>query len=203
MRGLAAALLALWGCTNDYDSFLGAGGASSSSAASNGGAGGAGAATSASSGGAGGLPGGASSGGGTGGVGGAASTGGAPIAGSGGVGGSTGGSGGQPSVGEIACEEDVCIGAEVCCIESQGPLVGDCKAAVACNQVEAYCDGPEDCGDDELCCGVYNGSYSLIACSPTCDGSGQIEICGASGMCQPGASCLDSTSLGAPWKYCD
>jgi len=198
----ALLLLLLLGCTNDYDGLLppaAAASTGSSSTASSGGAGG-GAASSASTGGMGGADGGS---------GGAASSTVTGPGGSGGIGGATGGTGGTPPVNAIACTDGVvCTGQEICCISEQGPsnFEATCTLAAGCADVQAECDGSDDCPEGEICCGHYqspSGDYTDIECQPTCEGNNELEMCfGSPATCLDGNVCAQSDNLGADWGFC-
>jgi hypothetical protein len=59
-------------------------------------------------------------------------------------------------------------------------------------RVGASCDGSEDCADGQRCCAQFQRlsySYTRIACSDTCEGPDQFELC------HPGDSCLDEASV--------
>lgn len=52
--------------------------------------------------------------------------------------------------------------------------------------VGAACDGNEDCGQGQTCCGQYEPilfRYTRIECMPSCDGTNQVQLC------RPGESC--------------
>jgi hypothetical protein len=66
-------------------------------------------------------------------------------------------------------ETDTCIGADEQC--SCG--LGNCET------MEAFCDGPEDCGDGEVCCGTLSQSgsgYDTFVCAASCQSSGNQRV---------------------------
>jgi hypothetical protein len=71
--------------------------------------------------------------------------------------------GGADAANGVACGDTVCDpDSEVCCItQGSGPPPGEttteCTAPDACEGSAATCDGPEDCGDGEVCCGSFGG----------------------------------------------
>jgi hypothetical protein len=44
--------------------------------------------------------------------------------------------------------------------------------------MEAFCDGPEDCADGEVCCGTLVGGsrYDRFVCAASCDYAGTQRI---------------------------
>lgn len=57
------------------------------------------------------------------------------------------------------------------------PQLPDSVCALA---VGAECDGAEDCGSGQVCCGEFDPatfSYERIACADRCDGSNSFEFC--------------------------
>lgn len=168
------------------------------------------------SGGTGGVPaggGGTSASGGSGGSSGAGSGG---IAGAGGsAGGASGGSAGTTASGgtgggsgqSIACGTKSCaLPGSYCCNHPNQP--DECLAsATSCTfGVEMKCDGPEDCGAGEVCCGAIfvqgqNISYTSTACAATCSGKNARVVCGSSGKCPTGLTCGTSELL-PPYLDC-
>jgi hypothetical protein len=67
----------------------------------------------------------------------------------------------------------------------QFPLSGStCSLAVA-----ARCDGEEDCGEGQVCCGVFDPvrfTYASIGCADSCPTDGNHFA-----LCHPGESCSD------------
>jgi hypothetical protein len=165
--------------------------------ATNAGAGGAAGAAGA-SGGAGGVGGAAGASGGAGGVSGTAGASGGAGGTSGGDGGMSGGmsgidAGGPNPAGSVEPGTSCGVGlvvqcaldTEKCCTRS---LETDTCIAVAdsctcslqnCETMEAHCDGPEDCGSGEVCCGTLSQSgagYDEFICAAQCDATGQQRI---------------------------
>lgn len=59
------------------------------------------------------------------------------------------------------------------------------------NLSEVTCDGPEDCGDSQVCCGRYNGGpYDRFECRTSCDApDGGNASTQWFEMCHPGQTC--------------
>ncbi len=87
-------------------------------------------------------------------------------------------------------EPDTCIGVDEPC--SCG--LNNCAA------MEAFCDGPEDCGDGEVCCGTLsqNGAgYDGFVCATSCQSSGNQRIAchEQDSKCTGGDICANSQLL--------
>ena len=72
--------------------------------------------------------------------------------------------------------------------------------------VPLACDGPEDCASGEVCCATVNQQgqtnvYQSVECATTCDGNDYRVVCGASGMCPGGETCMTSDML-PPYQDC-
>lgn len=112
--------------------------------------------------------------------------------GSGGTGGA-GGTGGS-GVGTVPCGNNTCDVAhgEFCC---RSAITGFQCQTQSCNSFvgEMDCDGPEDCGPGELCCGVPNGiNQMLLTCQGSCTGT---VYCGSSNICPAGQNCKADQKL--------
>jgi hypothetical protein len=101
----------------------------------------------------------------------------------------------------------LCAGdAEKCCarsLEADTCIAADaaCECALAgCTVMEAYCDGPEDCAQGEVCCGTLannSSGYVSFACATQCASTGNQRIAchvGAS-QCPTGDICANSQLL--------
>lgn len=153
---------------------------------------------------------------GTGGTGAMPGTGGAPgtggVAGAGGMGAVAGAGGAPPpppppGTGTMKCglgtNEQLCNLAEgqKCCYLDPG--LDYCAAEVnpcqcdqpGCTLGDFLCDGPEDCGTGEVCCGVWDGSrFSSLECRTDCGGPNFL-VCQDSSQCGPGGSCAQAVQL--------
>ena len=144
-------------------------------------------------------------------TGGQGNTGGVSKAGSGGTsaGGSSGGTGADPAgtVGSVVCGGGSCdlIGSICCDYHNAAPAClatgTNCFPAV-----EVFCDGPEDCGNGDVCCGTIvrqgnTSQYLSFQCQATCGARDQQVICGESGACPFGGTCVVSP-LQPPYKDC-
>ena len=102
------------------------------------------------------------------------------------------------------------LGTEKCCVRSLDtdtciPLDATCDCQYAgCQVMQAYCDGPEDCEGNEVCCGtvsILNFSdirYTLIECTTQCNTAmgSQYEVCHQGETeCGPGMICANSQLL--------
>jgi hypothetical protein len=75
-----------------------------------------------------------------------------------------------------------------------------CSTAAGCTVMEAFCDGPEDCPDGQVCCGTLaqNGAgYESFACTAQCSSQQtQREACHAEEtQCPGGYVCANSQLL--------
>lgn len=205
---------------------------------STGGAGGsAGTATAGAGGATGGSGGSAGSGGATGGTSGSAGTGGNPTggtggstAGTGGTGGSTAGTGGTGGTGggvtgdpgSVTCNGSACRvdQGNKCCVPWYGSSpTGSCideNADCDGNGIQDLknditCNGPEDCGAGQHCCGEtetigFGGNqrtvYDSLSCKNSC-GNGEVIICGAfPSECGPNQVCAPSSLLESSYNVC-
>lgn len=99
----------------------------------------------------------------------------------------------------VLCASD----AEKCCLRSL--RTDSCIAAsesctcdlAGCTTTEAYCDGPEDCPDSQVCCGTAGATgYVAFRCKDTCSDP-RVErvachIGAADDMCPSGLICANS-----------
>jgi len=73
----------------------------------------------------------------------------------------------------------------------------NCVAIIAVN-----CDGPEDCGSGQQCCGRYNGgSYDKFICATSCDDAANAEAGTWSEICHPGQACTNPDYSCAAIQY--
>jgi len=132
-------------------------------------------------------------------------TGGAPSdAGVGGTGGSTTDAG---TPGAIVCGSNnnpgVCNVGDKCCVLSPGLDYCDSASATCqcsngnCNITEVTCDGNEDCGAGQMCCGIISGNtYTKTVCQASCNGTTEREICHPNGTCvTPNTTCSHPQAL--------
>ena len=124
---------------------------------------------------------------------------------------------GAPSTEGIGCGltpggtvRETCMGTEMCCVVEPGnDFCGDtCTCpAPGCAILEVTCDGPEDCGSGDVCCGIFDpsagtgGAYTSVGCQATCDSTNnEFTFCGRGGTCSGGGGleCLPSTILPVP-----
>ncbi|MFO0570052.1 MAG: hypothetical protein U0263_30695 [Polyangiaceae bacterium] len=140
-------------------------------------------------------------------------------AGTGGIGGSptdasTGGTGAVSAdggiPGEVYCDNApstiVCSAQQNCCLLNPGQEYCTAKATPCacaqpgCDATTVSCDGPEDCGAGQVCCGTFSqaqNAYTKLACQTTCAGQFEREICKPnSGKCSTaGQTCSSSQFL--------
>ncbi|MBI5547781.1 MAG: hypothetical protein HY901_28190 [Deltaproteobacteria bacterium] len=109
-----------------------------------------------------------------------------------------------PAIGEIECGSSVCSGGDQCCLQNTaGTLSFNCASSCSGTTGSASCDGPEDCGNAELCCNTYSlgAGYmpncpvesATITCSSTCTSLFQSQ-CPSSGvmrLCHSRADCVE------------
>jgi hypothetical protein len=65
-------------------------------------------------------------------------------------------------------------------------------------EVGAQCDGPEDCGAGQTCCGTYDPlmlTYTRVGCSESCSAPNLYPFCHASDECAEGLVCRRSRIL--------
>jgi hypothetical protein len=100
-----------------------------------------------------------------------------------------------------AGEPRVCdVSSNTCCIfEQDGGACGSVACSEAQNEFEHACDGPEDCGTGQICCGEPRGSH-LCTAEDACSAR---RVCHTSGDC-PGvsAACVPATTGIADVGYC-
>ncbi len=89
-----------------------------------------------------------------------------------------------------ACGTTTCSSTEECCVEGGGAT---CVAATTCGGVAFVCDGPEDCGANEVCCYGNEGNGSA--------GTGGSE-CRQTNQCQINACHVDTDCSGQTAKCC-
>lgn len=101
----------------------------------------------------------------------------------------------------IACTDVFCdLPDTFCCAEALVPprisrFCVDEPEQNVCMGNRFFCDGPEDCGDGEVCC--TNSANSDVRCAPdlaTCLGQGFV-VCHVNGHCPAPQACVD-TPLG-------
>jgi hypothetical protein len=80
----------------------------------------------------------------------------------------------------VDCNGQTCDQGTECCVTAGG---SSCVEAGTCTGATIGCDGPEDCGDTEVCCG---GLQTQCAAADTC----QVELCHITADCQdPAQEC--------------
>ena len=96
------------------------------------------------------------------------------------------------------------LGTERCCVRSlmTDTCIGSsesCECPVrGCETLEAHCDGPEDCGEGQVCCGTLSGSsYSEFRCADSCNYQGTQRIACHQDLteCPGGQVCANSQLL--------
>jgi hypothetical protein len=123
----------------------------------------------------------------------------------------TGGNGGTAGSGggvvEVACPSAPCdvSSGGVCCLPLLGQT-GQCLPSGNCmvTETSVTCDGPEDC-PGEICCGTFSGgNYTVLECSPTCNGQGNVIVCDSAGpnQCMGNANCVPSNFLPPGYEVC-
>ena len=97
-------------------------------------------------------------------------------------------------------------GSEKCCtrsLEADTCIATDAECTCAlqgCTVMEAFCDGPEDCADGEVCCGTLAQSgagYDSFVCATQCMSTGNQRVaCHADETeCPAGDICANSQLL--------
>ncbi|MCK6537690.1 MAG: hypothetical protein L6Q84_32355, partial [Polyangiaceae bacterium] len=136
----------------------------------------------------------------------------------GGMGGSgaVGGMGGSGATGgttgnTVACGTDKCDPEKGFCCQhfTGGAYQATCyTSSQTCYGADIKCDGPEDCGSGQICCGtlVQNGGgsgyYTDFSCKNSCNYAGARVVCGSSpGVCPSGTTCKGSSIL-PQYKIC-
>jgi hypothetical protein len=126
--------------------------------------------------------------------------------------GGTGGTGGVPNdsgvgVGTVNCGSNnnpgTCNTGEKCCVLAPGLDYCESPSATCqctngnCNITEVTCDGNEDCGSGQMCCGIISGnSYAKTVCQSSCNGTTEREICHPGGTCvTPNTTCSHPQAL--------
>jgi hypothetical protein len=82
------------------------------------------------------------------------------------------------------------------CIEAAASCTCDLPD---CSVMEAFCDGPEDCEQGQVCCGTLVGGsrYERFACAASCDfgGTQRIACHEDQAECPAGTECANSQLL--------
>lgn len=105
--------------------------------------------------------------------------------GSGGAGGTTGGASDAVSCGATTCNTSQ---NQYCCID--GPSFSCQTDGTQCNGgVKLECDGPEDCGSSQQCCGEFLGANKRSYCASQC----QWSLCASSADCAGNKNCKPSS----------
>lgn len=83
----------------------------------------------------------------------------------------------------VTCGDMTCTGTDICCTTQGGGGGGfsqTCTASDQCMGSPSECDGPEDCGANEVCCGSLQGAQcQATAC--------QTELCHDTADCTDAA----------------
>lgn len=120
-----------------------------------------------------------------------------------------GGEGGAPALpSEVNCDKEPCSEGRLCCAKPDNKL--ECKPGASCGPgFPMRCDGKEDCGDDQLCCGTLSpdprAAYTAVTCATTCDGIDQRVLCHRSNEgtdCPTGLDCLEESLFGEDYGFC-
>lgn len=109
----------------------------------------------------------------------------------------------------ITCAETTCeVGDEACCATPGDVTSFACIATGgACAGGTMACDGPEDCGDGEVCCIRFGGGAlpnGACEAEATCTGAGTSKGCGGAGGadCGPGEVCCNDPAFGLSSDFC-
>jgi hypothetical protein len=100
----------------------------------------------------------------------------------------------------IACGTMTCDAtAEVCCATTgaMGLEYACIDAGDSCGGTVLECDGPEDCGMDEVCCATYGAGTASSSCETTCTG---VRLCQVKDDCPANQNCCSSQFV--PGKAC-
>jgi hypothetical protein len=106
----------------------------------------------------------------------------------------------------VACDADLCkLPQELCCQKWNGEsFEGACATSGSGCTIAVSCNGPEDCGGGQVCCGTLNSGdkyFTSMACTSasSCDYMNHKRvICGGSGVCPGGYVCKSWMQ----YKYC-
>jgi hypothetical protein len=96
----------------------------------------------------------------------------------------------------IDCRREFCDLPGLCCVDQIQPprpeffCIGE-GGEEGCQGARFFCDGPEDCGEEEVCC-TSVGDRDDVACVPedSCDG---FVVCHIQDHCPAGTACYDTT----------
>jgi hypothetical protein len=110
----------------------------------------------------------------------------------------------------IACGSDVCsLNNSFCCQEWNGSsYTPACQAkSSSCGGTEITCNGPEDCGSGQVCCGQIGatGAFDQFSCVPSgnCQyTNNQRVICGTAPSSCPSGFVCKTTSYPPGYGYC-
>jgi hypothetical protein len=95
----------------------------------------------------------------------------------------------------VVCGTATCTGTDVCCSEGIPPAQ-TCVAEGTCGGSEIECDGPEDCGNNQRCCGSGGIGNGGVSCQ-TGGGQCQAELCHTAADCSTNGDMCCETLLGA------
>jgi len=113
--------------------------------------------------------------------------------------------------GEVVCprtDDCSCQIDDVCCVTMQDQEIdgASCADLSSCAGLAFRCDGPEDCGDDEVCCSVLTeGGGSSCEAEADCFGSEAFVMCRGGGDCPDGFDCTpaeEGAYFGGVAGYC-
>ncbi len=86
----------------------------------------------------------------------------------------------------VTCGTETCVDPQICCVAVAGGTTSRaCALPADCMGVAAACDGPEDCGSGEVCCGMRSaggGGSGSTACVDE-------AMCGFGRLCHVTADC--------------
>ncbi len=100
-----------------------------------------------------------------------------------------------PEVG-VVCDagngQTLCEGEDYCCRWLNPTCTSDREAT--CYQ-RIFCDGPEDCAGDDICCASPEGRFEGSACRPpeACGRASQYRLCNVDGDCPDTQECCAAT----------
>lgn len=110
------------------------------------------------------------------------------------------------NAGELACpgvSGCSCGGADICCVTADvasSSSSATCSSEATCRNLAFTCDGPEDCGSEEVCCAIMTsgGGSSCIAPSE-CFGLDEHVMCRSDDDCES----LEHCTPAAPGTFFD
>lgn len=105
----------------------------------------------------------------------------------------------------VVCGDVTCDKSITCCVGLVAPVCDGAGAGCGPLTIPVPCDGPEDCGDGQVCCATGTPPDLVVACAdaPSCAGT---RLCATSADCSGGMVCCSAgvlNELGLDIGWCE